>query len=106
MREFKGTPGPWEVDINLTDTTEIAGIGTRYKTVCSLSAYEHRCCSIDETNANAKLIASAPELLESLQDLMSSIGGGKKYCAHDFHCNCAWDKAKLAINKALNIQKA
>ena len=63
MEQFKGTPGPWKVNEKLYDTIDIANIGTEYKTVCAVSAYEHRGCSIDETNSNAILISSAPELL-------------------------------------------
>lgn len=78
--EFKGTKGPWqalpeEVDkpyIRIRGTT----IGYRYKVANVLTpVYENvHAREADETRANAKLIAAAPELLEALQKML-----GKAY---------------------------
>jgi hypothetical protein len=69
MSEFKGTKGPWYVDHVLADNTDIAKIrsASDQKTIAELAAYEFRLVSINETNANAKLISKAPELLEMLK---------------------------------------
>ena len=50
--EFKGTKGVWEVSLNTIGTEVMCGENH----ICLLSA--------TETDPNAKLIASAPELLE------------------------------------------
>ncbi len=54
-----------------------------------------------EGEANARLMAAAPELFHALQALINDVGGGKKFCEHDFDCACAMDRAKEAIKKAL-----
>lgn len=72
MNEFKGTPAPWEViEHNWSDTSIMAGD----RTVCSISIYHEGTEETqeqleDEVSANAKLIASAPDLLEALQHLI------------------------------------
>lgn len=70
----KHTKGEWELKTRLEDTSNIANIigGDGKKIICTLSAYEFRNCSIEETNSNAKLIAAAPELLEALQMIMNN----------------------------------
>jgi hypothetical protein len=63
------TPGPWELvcgdENNIFDYVRIAD---RRLIIC-----EGR--SKDEANANARLIAAAPELLEALQSLCSAFDG-------------------------------
>lgn len=59
MKEFKGTKGEWYNDNN---------------TIRDKNGYVIASCickNIEEQNANAKLIASAPDLLKALIDLQS-----------------------------------
>lgn len=46
---------------------------------------------------NAALLATVEALRDALQAVMESIGGGKKFCGHDFDCVCAGDKARAAL---------
>jgi hypothetical protein len=68
--EFKGTKGPWHVNCVLTNTSGIADIKSVYNEhiIACLAAYEFRNATIEETNANAKLISKAPEMLEMLME--------------------------------------
>ena len=43
--------------------------------------------------------AERNDLRDALKNLMDSIGGGIKYCGHDFNCVCAWDEAKKVLGK-------
>lgn len=84
MKEFKGTPGIWTA--NSADTifnenmVEIA--------IVNAEGYEQR-------HANAKLIAAAPELLESLQKCV------KLLKQNNMECHETKD-ADLALTKALS----
>lgn len=62
----KHTPGKWHIDT--ADSTLICG-ADGYQT-CS-TGYSHR--PDDEAEANARLIAAAPELLECLQETLSLV---------------------------------
>lgn len=70
MAQFKGTPGPWEIKPEEVDRPYIrirgTQLGGRFKVANVLSpdydGIHHR--EADETRANARLIAAAPELLE------------------------------------------
>jgi hypothetical protein len=75
MSNTKHTPGPWRV--NETDYTNAYGIE------CEVNGIQHTVCTDQfcypnfkkdrdpEKLANAKLIASAPSLLEALKDVIS-----------------------------------
>lgn len=43
------------------------------------------------------LAAQVEALRDALQAVMASIGGGKKFCGHEFDCICAGDKARAAL---------
>lgn len=95
--EFKGTPGPWEVEDNgfFYDINAVRGtVGN----VCSSANWfdndEHRG---PVALANAQLIATAPELLEALQEMVGSLG---VMVSDPAHCP-EIIKARAAINKAL-----
>lgn len=80
MNEFKGTPGPWEIKPEEVDRPYIrirgTRLGGRFKVANVLSpdydGVHHR--EADETRANARLIAAAPELLEALTTTLDEIG--------------------------------
>ncbi|MDU4943895.1 MAG: hypothetical protein E6X23_20555 [Mixta calida] len=66
MSEFKGTPGPWpgrDVHICHQDS---AGLRICFLTTSSDSR-------LREGEANAHLIAAAPELLEALQEMVAIV---------------------------------
>src|SRR5699024_2296674 len=95
--EFKGTPGPWQTDRNNCHAGQIATI--------------HHCLSNDWVEiwspdwpddedvqeANARLIAAAPDLMAALQALMDEESRGRI-----MPIGPAWDMARAAIAKALN----
>lgn len=67
MSEFKGTPGPWEVEAN-TCYFSIESQGGGIGDVCmSGHVFDGGDCLGSTSKANAILIAAAPELLEALQ---------------------------------------
>lgn len=80
MKGFKGTPGPWEIKPEEVDRPYIrirgTRLGGRFKVANVLSqdydGVHHR--KADETRANARLIAAAPELLEALTTTLDEIG--------------------------------
>lgn len=80
MNEFKGTPGPWEIKPEEVDRPYIrirgTRLGGRFKVANVLhpdyDGVHHR--EADETRANARLIAAAPELLEALTTTLDEIG--------------------------------
>lgn len=97
------TPGPWE----LAHSHERKGhlVTEVYKgreNLASIHAYENA----DEAEANARLIAAAPELLEALEALLRDIR--VCVCGQDgklTSINCplhgaAADRARVAIKKA------
>ncbi|WP_313327719.1 hypothetical protein [Enterobacter oligotrophicus] len=93
MKEFKGTPGPWSVDRNNVHTGRIATIhhciGNDWVEVWSPDWPDTE----EKQEANAKLIAAAPDLLEALQACLGWVNNG---IAREVH-----EKAFAAISKAL-----
>lgn len=59
MKEFKGTPGAW--------CSEVTSVWAKHTYVAEVMCLGE---SDDTQMANARLIASAPELLQSLQECM------------------------------------
>lgn len=96
MSEFKGTPGPWEVDRNNVHSGRIATIhhciGNDWVEVWSPDWPDTE----EKQEANARLISTAPELLEALQELVFLY-------EHDEGCRelTEYTRAKEAIKKAL-----
>lgn len=77
----KHTPGPWQLKPEESDVgyVRIRGtrLGERYKIANVLhSSAEY--LDIQETKANARLIAAAPDLLEALQDAALWVDGDLK----------------------------
>lgn len=91
MKYFKGTPGPWSLQIEACDQTvalDIMGNGVCVSSAIPWSSNTE--CDVDKAVANANLIAAAPELLKALQDLQA------RAC---IYVNTS--KAEAAIAKAL-----
>lgn len=63
MKEFEGTPGPWAVD-GFNTLAVIAPAGKNWKKIVDCNCSKE-VTDIEMEQANAKLIASAPELLEA-----------------------------------------
>ena len=93
--EFKGTKGEWGFTKDPTSNgwTSVFLKGTNHEICTCYTGTE--ITDFDELEANAQLIATAPELLKALQDLYSAID------------NCIdltpelMKSTKKAINKAL-----
>ena len=88
MSEFKHTPGPWECDGDLVhkDGFQIAIVESHYEDYVELQ------------QANARLIAAAPELLEALQHIQRCIPLGGFAQIH--HNSSTWSQIDAAIAKA------
>lgn len=113
MTQFKGTPGPWEIKPEEVDKPYIrirgTQLGGRFKVANVLSPdYDgvHH-CEADETRANARLIAAAPELLEALQMITYEYS---LLVIHNFDFSTLgrdeeYNRALAAINKATGETK-
>lgn len=67
MKEFKGTPGPWVVDVDGVDARwNIDSLG-RVSVAITNQVANDKDWSVRD--ANTKLIAAAPDLLEALQKM-------------------------------------
>jgi hypothetical protein len=105
MSEQKFTFGPWQTMPEETDKqyVRIRGtqLGERYKIANVLTPdYEGANeLEADETRANARLIAAAPELLEALRDMLS----GWKYIreVHGDLYGVGWDRAQEKAESAI-----
>lgn len=98
--EFKGTKGEW----NLVMTNEVEShldiAINSDKDDCIAWVYSSSDYKDINGNANAKLIAAAPELLEALQDCLESL---EVYVKDGFIMSntISENKARKAIKKAL-----
>lgn len=98
MQEFKGTPGPW---VNVGGWVDAVKPGELSSIVCAISSVADR--NPEYVNdANANLIAAAPDLLDALVRLKIEIvlsDVDMEYIESHFR---PWlDKAMAAIDKAL-----
>lgn len=72
MSEFKGTPGPWEIDRHGTIVHGSKnGFGRKETVMVRGVALPGR--TTPEYAANSNLVATAPELLEALMSMVSRI---------------------------------
>ena len=69
MADPKFTPGPWETDAPYDFVTQVWGRGGKVQ-VADLDIPGDSLCS-EEQEANAHLIAAAPELYEALEDALA-----------------------------------
>lgn len=87
----KHTPGPWT---SYTGTNSIWAEGKR--AVCIVTgARKHE---DEERDANANLIAAAPDLLEALEHIMRCIPMGGFAQIH--HGSSTWEQIDAAVSKA------
>jgi DNA repair exonuclease SbcCD ATPase subunit len=105
MGDTKHTPGPWNA-VELEDGNIVTGNTRHCGNVCELDLGT-------ESEANARLIAAAPELLEALERMHEEArgvvvdGGCCPFCGilrhedHQQHAeDCALSTARAAIEKA------
>jgi hypothetical protein len=96
------TPGPWKVSeyptrqgrCNITNSGGVGEVPLEIAEAYPMGEYWD-----DETKANARLIASAPELLEALEQLVEHVHG--TYAYSEPHM----EKARVAIAKATGEQE-
>lgn len=66
------TPGPWAVDVSLPGIVEIRDSEKRMLATVYAPDYLNHPVTDEEAEANARLIALAPELLEALEEMVES----------------------------------
>ena len=104
MSQSKHTPGPWMVDPKFLSEVQTSDD----KTVCS-AWHQHAdgatitvtgilACSLEESAANARLIAAAPDLLIALVWAMGKINPPNSVCTDEAHAR--YNFAVAAIAKA------
>lgn len=89
MSNYKHTPGPWEVK---GYGSGIFPSGGNHPIVCSMTTPSG---FISNHEANSKLIAAAPELLEALQNMINANPNDGRW---DYQASC--DAARRIIKKA------
>lgn len=75
----KHTPGPWKVWSG--HEVFVSAVFRDEENGAEIPDYENQICELyrsQQTQANARLIAAAPELLEMLQKVVHNIGDGDK----------------------------
>lgn len=104
MSKLKHTPGPWVIgswgihtphlikafDILIEDANEDAGI-----------AHVQRRYTKEQTEANARLVAAAPEMLESLIEVYKAIYTGETYIDDDRMQNIIEKATGMSIEEIL-----
>lgn len=97
MKEFKGTPGPWEImdddgELKILQSGSIE-YGRDWK------SYSGICSEVSDQD-NANLIAAAPELLEALRQLRDYVEDVCAVSSSDCDKEHPLMLATAAINKA------
>lgn len=102
MQKFKGTRGPWRVSEMRGDLIDIRhsheGIGA---ISLNLAHVVVRKSWLNEAEANAKLIAAAPELLEALRQLRDYVEDVLAVSTEDCDPQHPLIRATSVISKAL-----
>ncbi|HEJ1761975.1 TPA: hypothetical protein SLV11_005855 [Pseudomonas aeruginosa] len=108
MSKQSHTPGPWEIERYSDGLIQIVG------NIHAVSEHEEHVTTVVEEvtrgdEANARLIAAAPDLLESLENLMAAYSQPEdRICCNGVDCGCmgattyqqAEHYARAAIAKA------
>lgn len=68
--EVKHTPGPWKIDFVHSDDLVIVPVEGRFAVLARVATQSYRDGMDEETIANAKLMAAAPQLLESVRAML------------------------------------
>lgn len=98
MENFKGTKEYWRLSNDgLEVTTSRIGILEGSKKICNVSTFSKE---LVEAKANAKLIAAAPEMLETLQHIMEYWNGDRNVKAMFDALNHILEQAESVIVKA------
>lgn len=106
MKEFKGTPGPWRVSEKRGDFIDIRHNNNEPGAMSlNLAHIVSRLSWLKEAEANAHLIAAAPELLEALQEILDVYGDTGAANFWSINESVSGIKARTAINKALGETK-
>jgi hypothetical protein len=94
----KTSPSPWKAVEEAHGTSIIAADGSR-------AAYVHSCSCNREADADARLIAAAPELLEACEALLKHInaesGDGEFEADVDFHDGAGGTDLRRAFEDAI-----
>jgi hypothetical protein len=90
------TPGPWVVALSPVRET-LCVVGGETWICGELQANNHTRMDSEECEANARLIAAAPELLANLTNL---VGLAERRCRSLHEYKAALDDARAAIAKA------
>src|SRR5689334_22242263 len=112
MSTFKGTPGRWTVESGDGELDSKARWPTAAKVLvfadddCEThpiadASCNHSCRLEDEQEANARLIAAAPELLEVLSDMFVQGDVQVALAGNPIACEALEAKARSAIAKVL-----
>jgi hypothetical protein len=70
----KHTPGPWHIDRDAFERAARLKGGDNMRLILRWGAFARRSSADVEIEANARLIAAAPDLLEALQTLVQMTG--------------------------------
>lgn len=89
------TPGPWHV--SKASPTRVIESGPRGNSIAKMGL-NLGACSQEEAEANARLIAAAPDLLEALQGMLLGFSLTQNPDAYPSDAPC--NKARAAIAKA------
>ena len=90
MSEAKHTPGPW-----LADGASVYEERDDFSVICNFWS-----SSLPEWEANARLIAAAPDLLEALEQLVIEYDDVELADAEPSSLTAAFNAARAAIAKA------
>jgi len=101
----KHTPGPWSVDINTNDPREAETIrgGDGIRIAATYKIHKHRddkTKAYYEARANSRLIATAPEMLKVLRELIEQIDEDMPEENMTRHFIDTLDDARYLIKKA------
>lgn len=101
MSETKFTPGPWHVQkgfntiFTTSDPAKQTGI-----TIAIAKVLDDQVGSQSECNANASLIAAAPDLYEALKEVLLAERLGTRPPETAMQAEEKLDRIKYAVNKA------